>query len=64
MKTFSLIMLQLHAFLIPALDWDELPGSHPNHFTPGVTVPGNHWIVGWVGRRVGLDAVVGGLERF
>jgi hypothetical protein len=40
-----------------ALDRGEWSASRPCHFTPGERAPGTHWIGGWVGPRVGLDAV-------
>jgi hypothetical protein len=44
-------------FLISALDGGECSASHPGRFTPGERAPGTHWIGGWVGLRVDLDAV-------
>jgi hypothetical protein len=43
-------------FLSSALvvgEWSALPSGL---FTPGESVPGTHWIGGWVGPRAGLDA--------
>jgi hypothetical protein len=44
-------------FLTSALAGGELSTSRPGRFTPGERGPGNHWIGGWVGPRVGLDDV-------
>jgi hypothetical protein len=41
-----------------ALDIGEWSTSRPGHFTPRERAPGTHWIGGWVGPTVGLDAVV------
>jgi hypothetical protein len=42
-----------------ALDGAEWSASCPGRFiTPRETVPGTHWIGGWVGPRAVLDAVV------
>jgi hypothetical protein len=52
------VEVQLHTFLISALDGGEWSVSHPGRFTPRVKAAGTHWIGGWVVPRVGLDAVV------
>jgi hypothetical protein len=44
--------------LTSALDGGEWSASRPSRFTPRKTVPGTHWIGGWVGPRAILDAVV------
>jgi hypothetical protein len=35
MKVYGGVEVQLHAFLISALDGDEWSASHPIRFTPG-----------------------------
>jgi hypothetical protein len=35
----------------------EWSSTRPCRFTPGESTQGTHWIVGWVGSRVGLDAM-------
>jgi hypothetical protein len=44
--------------LTSALDGDEWSASRPSRFTPRERTHGTHWIGGWVGHRVVLDAVV------
>jgi hypothetical protein len=44
--------------LTSALDGGEWSASRPGRFTPKERDPGTHWIPGWVGPRVVLDAVV------
>jgi hypothetical protein len=44
--------------LISALDGGEWSASRPSRFTPKERDPGAHWIGGWVGPRVVLDAMV------
>jgi hypothetical protein len=44
-------------FSVSTIDEGESPASCPRRFTAGDTDPGTHWIGGWVGTRVGLDAV-------
>jgi hypothetical protein len=58
MKSYWGVKVYLHAFLMLALDADELSASCPGRFTPREEAPGSHWIGGWVGPRAGLDAVV------
>jgi len=41
-----------------ALDGGEWLASCPSHFTPKEKAPGTHWIVGWVGPRAVLDALM------
>jgi hypothetical protein len=43
--------------LSSALDGGEWSTSCPGRFTPRERAPGIHWIGGWVGPGVGLDAV-------
>jgi hypothetical protein len=50
--------VQLHAFLISALNGGEWSASHPGRFTPRERAPGTHCIGGWVGPIAVLDAVV------
>jgi hypothetical protein len=52
MKTYGGVEVLIHVFLTSALDGGEWSASRPCRFTPG-----SHWIIGWVGLRVGLDAV-------
>jgi hypothetical protein len=47
--------------LTSALDGGEWSASRPGRFNPRVRAPSTHWVGGWVGSRVGLDAVV---EKF
>jgi len=51
------VELQLHEFLILALDGGELSASCPSYFNLWKGGPGTHWIGRWVGLRAGLDAV-------
>jgi hypothetical protein len=44
-------------FLTSALDGGEWSASRPCRFNPGERASGTHWIGGWVGPRVRLDAV-------
>jgi hypothetical protein len=44
------------SFLASALDEGEWSASRPGPFTPGERT-GTHWTGGWVGPRVGLEAV-------
>jgi hypothetical protein len=37
--------------LTSALNGDEWSASRPGHFITGESVPGTHWIRGWVGPR-------------
>jgi hypothetical protein len=46
MKTRGGVEIQLHEFLISALDGGEWSASHPGRFTPGERAPGTHWIGG------------------
>jgi hypothetical protein len=45
------------AFLSFALHGGEWSASRLGHLTAGERAPGTHWIGGWVGRNVYLDAV-------
>jgi hypothetical protein len=49
--------MQLHAFLTSAVDGSEWPASLPGRLTPGERSSGTRYIEGWVGSRVGFDAV-------
>jgi hypothetical protein len=49
--------VQIHIFLISALDGGEWSASHPAPFTPRETASGTHWIGGWMDLRAGLDDV-------
>jgi hypothetical protein len=42
-------------FMTSVLDGGEWPLSSPSPFTPGKTIPGTHWIGGWVHLRARLD---------
>jgi hypothetical protein len=57
MKTYVKVEVKLHVFLTLTLVGDEWSTSRPGRFTPGEGTPGTDWIGGWVGPRVGLDAV-------
>jgi hypothetical protein len=57
MKTYGGVEVYLHAFLTSALDGSEWSASRPGHFIHGERALGTHCIGGWVGSRVGLDAV-------
>jgi hypothetical protein len=46
-----------YSFLTSATVWGRVVSVKPRpRFTPGERTPGNHWIRGLVGHRVGLDA--------
>jgi len=49
--------IQLHSFLISALDGGEWSVSRADRFTSGERAHDTHWIEGWVDSRAGLDAV-------
>jgi len=53
---------------LTALDGGEWSASCPGRFTPRERAPGTHWIGGWVGPRLCLDAVVRrkipGMQKF
>jgi len=51
------VEVQLHAFLISALDGGEWSASHSSRFIPGERAPGTQWIGGWFGPRASLEAV-------
>jgi hypothetical protein len=53
MKTYWGVEVQLHAFLISALDGGEWSASRPRE-----RYRGTHWIGGWVGPVAVLDTVV------
>jgi hypothetical protein len=44
--------------LTSALDGSKWSASHPSRFMPTERAPATHWLGGWVGPRVVLDAVV------
>jgi hypothetical protein len=52
------VEVQLHAFLLPALEGGEWSASRPGRCVPGERTPSNHWIGVWVGTRAGLDAMM------
>jgi hypothetical protein len=51
------VEMELHAFLISALDGGEWSASRVDCFTPGVKSPGTHWIGGWADSGAHLNAV-------
>jgi hypothetical protein len=57
MKVFGRMRVQLHAFLTLAIDWAEWATLRSDRFISGEEAPGTHWTGGWVGPRVGQDAV-------
>jgi hypothetical protein len=57
MKMHRGVKVQLHAFLISALEGGELSVSCPTHFTPREGAPDTNWIGDRVGPRAGLDTV-------
>jgi hypothetical protein len=57
MKAYEGVEAQLHTFLKSALHGDKWSTSCSGGFTPGERVPGTHWIGGWVGPRIGRNAV-------
>jgi hypothetical protein len=44
-------------FLTRAMDEGKRSVLYPSRFALGKTDPGTHWLGGWVGHSVGLDAV-------
>jgi hypothetical protein len=50
-------MEEKQQFLTSAVPGGEWSASRPGHFISGVRVPGTHSREGWVGPRVGQDAV-------
>jgi len=57
LTTYCGVDVWLHAFLTSALDGGQWSASRPGRFTPRERGPGTHWIGGWVGPIVGLNAV-------
>jgi hypothetical protein len=57
MKTYGGVDVWIHVFLTSALVRGAWSASRPDRFTPGEGAPCTHCIEGWVGPRVGLDAV-------
>jgi hypothetical protein len=51
------VHVELHVFLITALDGGEQSASCARCFTPTENAPGTHWIGDWVGSRASLDMV-------
>jgi len=51
------VELQLHAFLISALDRSEWLASCPGRFISREEAHSTHWTEVWVGSTAGLDAV-------
>jgi hypothetical protein len=58
MKTYWGVELQLHAFLISALDGGEWSTSGPGPFISRERDSDTHWIGSWVGSRADVGAVV------
>jgi hypothetical protein len=58
MKTYWGMEVWFHAFVASALDGGVWSASRPSRFTPRKRLLGTHWIGGWVGPRVVLDAVL------
>jgi hypothetical protein len=54
MKTYGGVNVQIHIFLISALNGGKWSASRPGRFTPGESAPRTHWIADWVGLRAGL----------
>jgi hypothetical protein len=59
MKTCWGVNVYIHVFLTPALAVGEWSASRPGRFTPWETVPGTHWIGGWVEPRASTDDTEG-----
>jgi hypothetical protein len=57
MKTDGGVEIQLHAFLILALDGGKWSVPKPGRFILGERNPGTDLIRGWMGPRSGLDPV-------
>jgi hypothetical protein len=57
MKMCGGVDVYIHIFLTSALVGYEWSASRPTRFAPKETVPGTHWIGGYVGPRTGLDDV-------
>jgi hypothetical protein len=51
------VELLLHAFLTSVLDGDEWSASRPGRFILEERAPGTHWIDGWVGPSVCMEAI-------
>jgi hypothetical protein len=56
-KIYGGVNVQLHLFLVLALDGGELSALCPRHFTPKERPPGTDRIGGCTGLRAGLDAL-------
>jgi hypothetical protein len=59
MKTSGEVEAYLHSLLTSALDGDEWSALRPGRSVPWDKSPRTQRIGGWVGPRVGLDAVSG-----
>jgi hypothetical protein len=57
MKTYGGVEVQSHASLISALDGGKWLDPRTGHFNPGETARCIYSIGGWMGPKVGLDAV-------
>jgi hypothetical protein len=51
MKEYGGVDVVIHIFLTSALDGGEWSASRPSRFFPRESVPGTHWIGGWMGRN-------------
>jgi hypothetical protein len=58
MEAYGGVDVYIHVFLTLARVGGEWLASRPGRFPPGEGAPGTHWIGGWVGRKVDLDAVI------
>jgi hypothetical protein len=56
MKTWASVGIA-PSFLTSVLDGGECSVSCSGHFTPAEVTPCTHWTGGWVGPRIGVDAV-------
>jgi hypothetical protein len=58
MEMYWGVEVQLQVLLTSALDGGKLSASISGRFTTRESAPSTLWIGGWVGPRVGLDAVI------
>jgi hypothetical protein len=58
MKTYGGVEIKAKAFLTSALGGDERSASCSGYFTTRERDSGTHWLLGCMGSRTGLDAVV------
>jgi len=57
MKTYGIVEIYFHEFLILAQDAGDWSTPHPSHFISRERVPSTHWIGGRVSPRAGLGMV-------